>query len=66
MNRLKLYVPPYTLRTIYSSLILPHINYGILLWGHNTEKIFKLQKKAVRIMTSSKYLSHVQNRCSEL
>ena len=42
MNRLKLYVPPYTLRTIYSSLILLHINNGILLWGHNN---FKLQKK---------------------
>ena len=60
MNCLKLYVPPYTLRTIYSSLILPHINFGLLLWGHNTEKIFKLQKRAVRIMTSSKYLSHTE------
>ena len=22
------------LRIIYNSLILPHLNYGILLWGH--------------------------------
>ena len=60
MNRLKLYVPPYTLRTIHYSLILPHVTYGILLWGHNTERIFKLQKRAVRIMTLSKYLSHTE------
>ena len=61
MNRLKLYVPPYTLRTIYPSLILPHINCGLLLWGLNTERIFKLQKRAVRIMTSRKYLSHTES-----
>ena len=60
MNNLKHYVPSHILRTIYSSLILPHINYGILLWGNNTQRIFKLQKRAVRIITLSKYISHTE------
>ena len=37
-----------------------HINYGILLWGNNTQRIFKLQKRAVRIITLSKYISHTE------
>ena len=30
---------------MYNSLILPHINYGILVWGHQAHCIFKLQKR---------------------
>ena len=43
---------------LYYSLILPHINYCILAWGTNTKRVFKLQKRAVRIITRSHYLSH--------
>ena len=43
---------------LYSSLFLPHINYDILIWGHNNERIEKLQKRAVRFITQSKYLTH--------
>ncbi len=28
---------------------------GILLWGYKCEKVFKLQKKIVRILSLSKY-----------
>ena len=31
---------------------------GILAWGHNTTKVFKLQKKAMRIIRNSNYISH--------
>ena len=40
---------------MYNSLILLHINYGILVWGHQAHRIFKLQKRAIRIITLSKY-----------
>ena len=32
--------------------------YGILLWGFENKSIFKLQKKAVRIITKSHFLAH--------
>ena len=45
---------------IYNALILPHINYGLLLWGKNFKRIFKLQKWAVRAITCSKYNAHTE------
>ena len=50
MNKLKFILPQNILFYIYNSLIMPHINYCILLWGHANKRIFKLQKKAVRII----------------
>ena len=34
LNKLKLFLPQYILKTIYTSLILCQLNYGILAWGH--------------------------------
>ena len=58
LSRLKRFLPMDVLKTIYNALILPHLNLGILLWGHNFTRIFKLQKWAVRAITSSKYNAH--------
>jgi hypothetical protein len=58
MNRLKCYLPTVTLLVIYNSLILPHILYGILLWGLKSSKLTKLQKRAMRIITKSKRNVH--------
>ena len=58
LNRLKRFLPMDILKVIYNALILPHLNLGILLWGHNFDRIFKLQKRAVRAITSSKYNAH--------
>ena len=33
LNSLKHFLPTDILRTIYNSLIVCHLNYGILLWG---------------------------------
>ena len=58
--RLKHYLPLYTLRTLYTSLILPHLTYGILIWGSNISRLFKLQKRAVRTITNSSYNAHTE------
>ena len=49
------------MRTIYNSLILCHLNYGVLLWGpklHMNDRLHILQKKAVRIITCNSYFAH--------
>ena len=59
MARLKQYVPMYILKTIYNSLFLSHVNYGISTWGFKLDtRISKLQKRAVRAITNSKYNCH--------
>ena len=55
---MKFVLPRNVLLQLYNSLFLPHVNYGILIWGHNNERIVKLQKRAVRFITQSKYLAH--------
>ena len=56
--KLKHFLPLYILRTLYNSLVLPHLTYGILAWGMASERLFKFQKKAVRAITNSKYNAH--------
>ena len=49
------------LRTIDNSLIVCHLNYGVLVLetqSNLNNKIVKLQKRAVRIITFSNYLAH--------
>ena len=62
INKLKHFVPEGVLYSLYCTLILPYINYSIIAWGSsnksNLDRIMKLQKKAVRIMSNSHYLSH--------
>ena len=61
LNTLKHVLPINIMRTLYTSLILCHLNYGVLLWGPKlrvNDKLHILQKKAVRIITSSSYFAH--------
>ena len=46
--------------TAYHALFHSHLNYGLRLWGHSPgcTEVLKLQKKAVRIITSSGRLDH--------
>ena len=60
LSRLKFTLPLHIKLMIYNSLILSYINYGILNWGFHCERINKLQKKAVRIITNSKYNAHAE------
>ena len=58
MCRLKNFLPTHILRILYNSLILPHLQYSILAWGFKMGRLEKLQKRAVRITSLSKYDSH--------
>ena len=58
MCRLKNFLPTHVLRIFYDSMILPHLQYSILSWGFKTGRLDKLQKRAVRILSNSKYNSH--------
>ena len=60
LNRLKRIYPEQILLTIYNSLFISHINYGLLLWWKDQDRVNKLQKKAVRIVSGSQYLAHTE------
>ena len=53
------------LKTIYNTLFLPHLNYGILLWGSETESILKLQKRVLHIISGNKFNAHTEPICKE-
>ena len=58
LHRVKKYFPKSILLTIYKSLITPHLNYGLLLWGNRRSRVNVLQKKAIRVVNFSPYISH--------
>jgi len=60
LTHLRHFIPPQTLLTLYNSLILPHLLYGVLLWGHKSKIVFKLQKRAIRIISKVKYNAHTE------
>ena len=51
------------LKTLYNTLFLPHLNYGILLWGSETESIHKVRKRALRIISDNKFNAHTEPIC---
>ena len=58
LNRLKHVLPLEIKIMLYNALILPHINYCITTCGYQRNRLVKIQKKAVRIKTLSKYNTH--------
>ena len=63
LTKLKHFVPENILYSLYCTLILPlHINHGVLIWGNTSkiylDKIFKLQKWAIKTISNSHYRSH--------
>ena len=58
INRLKHVYPQNALLSIYHSLFSSHLNFRLLLCGTHVNRVSKLQKKIVRIMSNSEYLAH--------
>ena len=44
---------------------MPHINYCILTWGSQIEKLHKLQKRSIRNVTKIDYRAHTEPLCKE-
>ena len=45
---------------MYDSLILSHLQFAMTCWGFECNRLSKLQKRALRIMTNSKYNAHTE------
>lgn len=66
LRKLQHIFPPRILITIYNSLIHSHMLYGLILWGFKSEIIYKLQKRAIRILAFQPYISHTTPQFKQL
>ena len=46
--------------SLYNSLFIPYIQYGLLLWGSKYSNVEKLQKRAIRLAIGSHYIAHTE------
>ena len=64
LYRIKM-LPTNILRMIYNAIIAPFLDYGISIWGSAAniylDRLFKLQKRAIRIVNHSPYLAHTSS-----
>ncbi len=62
LKQVKHVLPKRCMKTLYYSLIHPHLSYGILAWGNSTQSALRqttlLQKRAIRLINNAKYNSH--------
>jgi hypothetical protein len=60
--RLKKKLPTQTLKNLYYTFAYPYLTYGIEVWGCSCttylEPLFKLQKRIIRILSSSSFDAH--------
>ena len=70
INRVKKLLPPSSLKILYSSLILPHLQYGLAAWGgctdQNKKRIISIQKRITRTISKSYYIAHTEPRMKKL
>ena len=68
--RLKNKLPTSSLKMLYNSLLLPHLQYGIAVWGGaenlHIKRIRQIQKRVVRTLSKSWYRSHTEPRMKNL
>ena len=60
LGRLKHFLPVHILKTIYCSIIQSNLNYSLLAWGYDCNRLVKLQKRIIRIITLSRYNAHTE------
>lgn len=62
INKLRYKLSQSTLVTLYNILIQPHLYYCTILWGgaysSTLLRLQRLQKRAMRVLTFSKYIAH--------
>ena len=63
LNQLKKFVPISIRKTIYNSLVKPHIEYAITCWGNTKcegmKRLVTKQKQAIRNVANAKFNAHV-------
>ena len=62
IRKVRPYLPPISLRTLYNTFILPYFNYCAIVWADKNNShlhsLFLLQKRAIRSCTNSLWLAH--------
>ena len=70
ISKLKQVIPVSALRTLYYSMIYPHLLYGIVIWGSTFKtylgKLSVLQNKALRITAGSNWLDNATQYFAKL
>lgn len=61
---MKLILPLKILVDLYNAMILPHLSYCNIVWGNCAsyllQKLFLLQKRAIRAITKYNFLAHTK------
>ena len=60
LHKLKSEYPTSILKSIYNTLILPNINYCRFSWGSQIDKLYLLQKRAIRNISKSDFRAHTE------
>ena len=60
MKHIKSFVPPNILKSLYNSLIIPYLHYGVILWGAQCQRIVTLQKKCIRMISNCFPYEHTE------
>ena len=59
LNKVRYKLPETSLLMLYNAIIYPHLSYCNIIWGccnkTNIDSLFKLQKRALRYVTGSKF-----------
>ena len=60
LNRIKNVIPTRIRVLLYNTLILTHINSCTMAWGYESNRLFKLQKRAIRKIANGYYNAHTE------
>ena len=61
------YIPKHEIKSLYYAIFSTHMAYGCQVWGQtNNEIIFKLQKRAIRIISFANFDAHTSPLFKEL
>jgi hypothetical protein len=60
LNKVKRFLPQSSLRSLYFALVHSRLSYGFLAWENSASatKLFKIQKRAVRIISNKGFKAH--------
>ncbi len=62
LSRLRHFLPEKTLVIVYNSIVLPILDYSLVLWGYTNSnhmnRLITLQKRAIGVITFPKFDAH--------